>query len=195
MEPAPFMENLRRSVPYVSGRIYEIGFNNKGKLSIGINKPQRNTIGKRKKLKKVWASNTSLTEIAMNKPKKVEVIEISTIPKIADNQSIPDISATNEANNIGTKALTIPNTIAPVVLASIRRLRLMGASNSLSKERLFLSKVIVTASIEVVPNRTDKAITPGKIPLIFKVLSDRMKNIRVQARGKIMPQLILGGLI
>jgi hypothetical protein len=30
-------------------------------------------MGKRKKLEKVWASKTSLTETAMNSPKKVEV--------------------------------------------------------------------------------------------------------------------------
>jgi hypothetical protein len=41
--------------------------------------------------------------------------------------------------------------MAPVVFASIKRFKLIGASNSLSNDLLFLSNVIVTASIDVVP--------------------------------------------
>jgi hypothetical protein len=158
-----------------------------------MNKPQRNIIGKRKKFEKVCASNTSLTETAMNKPKKVEVTAIRITPKNAASQFIPDKSTMNEANNTGMKALITPKKIAPVVFASINRLRLIGASNSLSNERLFLSKVMVTASIEVVPNSMDKAITPGRIPLLSTALSDLAKNISAHEIGKIMPQLIFGG--
>ncbi|AHM58132.1 hypothetical protein EAL2_808p06290 (plasmid) [Peptoclostridium acidaminophilum DSM 3953] len=90
--------------------------------------------------------------------------------------------------------MIIPKMIAPVVFASISKFRLIGASKSRSKERLFLSKVIVTESIEVVPNRMDSAITPGSMPLISTALSDLTKNISVQDIGKIIPQLMFGGL-
>jgi hypothetical protein len=48
--------------------------------------------------------------------------------------------------------------------------------------------------MEVVPNNTAKDITPGSTPLISTACSERTKNIKVQAKGKIRPQLILGGL-
>jgi hypothetical protein len=69
----------------------------------------------------------------------------------------------------------------------------MGASNNLSKDRFFLSKVMVTASIEVVPNKTDKAMTPGRIPLMSTAPPERIKNISVHETGKTIPQLMLGG--
>jgi hypothetical protein len=54
--------------------------------------------------------------------------------------------------------------------------------------------VTVTASIEVVPNRTEIATTPGRrVRTLSNPLPDFMKNIPVQARGKIKPQLMLGG--
>jgi len=181
------------SAPYVRGNTYERGLITAGRFWIGINKPQRNIIGKRKKFEYVWASNTSLTETAINRPRKVDVTAISTTLIIAEIQFTPDKSTKTAAKSTGMKALRMPKRIAPVVFASIKRFKLMGASNNLSKDRLFRSKVMVTASIEVVPNKTDKDITPGRIPLISTALSDRMKNISVQDIGKIIPQLIFGG--
>lgn len=70
----------------------------------------------------------------------------------------------------------------------------MGASSSLSKDLPFLSKVIVTASMDVVPKRMDIAMIPGRISLISTSIFDLNKNISVQANGNIIPQLILGGL-
>lgn len=94
----------------------------------------------------------------------------------------------------GTKALTTPNNIAPVVLASISISRGMGARSSRSKERFFFSKVTVTESREVLPNRMDKAITPGSIAeRLSSPLPDLIKNIPVQASGKIKPELTFGG--
>ena len=55
-----------------------MGLNNAGNLSMGINNPQRNIIGKRTKLEKVCASNTSLTDTEINRPRKVEVTAIKT---------------------------------------------------------------------------------------------------------------------
>jgi len=144
-------------------------------------------------LEYVWASNTSLTDTAIKSPRKVDVTAISMTLKKADSQFMPDKSTRNEAKSTGMKALRTPKRIAPDVFASIKRFKLMGASNNLSKERLFLSKVMVTANMEVVPNSTDKDITPGKIPLMSTSLWDLAKNISVQATGKIIPQLILGG--
>jgi len=160
---------------------------------MGINSPQRNIMGKRTKLEKVWASNTSLTDTEIKRPKKVEVTAIKTILRMVVSQLTPERSTIKEAMMAGTMAFKIPKMIAPVVLASINRFRLIGASNNLSKERLLRSKVMVTASMEVVPNRTAKDMTPGRILLISIALSDRTKNISVQAKGKIRPQLILGG--
>jgi hypothetical protein len=84
--------------------------------------------------------------------------------------------------------------MAPVVLASIKSSREIGASSRRSKERPFFSNVTVTASRLVVPKRTDRASTPGRRERTPSSPDpDRMKNIAVQARGKIRPQLMLGG--
>jgi len=119
-------------------------------------------MGNLKKLENVCASKTSLTETAINKPRKVEVTAISKILPKAGNQLTSDKSVMKRAKKIGTKALRTPKIMAPVVFASIRRLRSSGAKRSLSKERLFLSKVIVTASMDVVPKRMDMDTTPAK---------------------------------
>jgi hypothetical protein len=151
-------------------------------------------MGNLKKLENVCASKTSLVETAINNPKKVDVTAISTTLINVDNQFISKRSTTNEAKNRGIKALMIPKRIDPVVLASINRFRLMGANSNLSKDLLFLSKVIVTESMDVVPNKTDKAITPGSIPRISTLLVDLIKNISVQDIGKIIPQQYLVAL-
>jgi len=71
----------------------------------------------------------------------------------------------------------------------------MGARSKRSKDRPFFSNVIVTDSRLVVPNKTDMATTPGSNPIMLSSpCPDLMKNMPVHARGKIMPQLILGGL-
>jgi hypothetical protein len=87
----------------------------------------------------------------------------------------------------------MPKRIAPLVLASIKKFRSRGAKRSLSKERLLLSKVMVTANIEVVPKRMDRLITPGRSSLTFTAVSDFKKNISVHATGKTNPQLMFGG--
>jgi len=81
-------------------------------------------------------------------------------------------------------------------LAATIVLREIGASKSRSKERPFLSKVIVTANIEVVPNSTLMAIRPGsnvRISDIFIPPDDLINCISVQDNGKMIPQLIFGG--
>ena len=172
-----------------SGRI------NTGSDMMGKNNPQRNIIGKRKKLEKVCASKISLTETAIKSPRKVDTIPISMIAGTTSPQIIPERSAKNAAIIIGTKAFTIPKTIAPEVFASINCSRDIGARSNLSKERLRFSKVMVTASIEVVPNRIDIVMTPGRSSsTLSSPLPDLMKNIPVHASGKIIPQLMLGGL-
>ena len=93
----------------------------------------------------------------------------------------------------GKILLNRPNNTAPVSFDMINSSNDIGASRSLSKERDFFSNVMVTASIEVVPKRTDIPIIPGKISLISKDLV--LKNIiKIQAKGKMIPQLMLGGL-
>jgi len=151
-------------------------------------------MGKRKKFEKVWASKTSCTETAIKRPRKVEVTAIRKMVASTRSQLMPPRCVMNKAKPTGTNPLKIPKTIAPVVFASISRLRSMGAIKSLSKERLLLSKVIVTASMEVVPNKTERHMTPGSSPKTSSALPDFKKTISVQATGKIMPQLIFGGL-
>ena len=160
---------------------------------MGIKRPHKKIIGNLKKFENVCASNTSLTDTAINKPKNVEVIAINITLPSTNSQLIPDKLIKKDANITGIKALIMPNRMAPVVFDSISKFKLIGASKSLSKELFFLSKVIVTASIEVVPNNIDIDITPGSISLIPKSDCDLIKNINVQATGNIMPQLMLGG--
>jgi hypothetical protein len=162
---------------------------------IGKNKPHRKIIGKRKKLENVWASNTSLAETEMKSPRKVDAIAMRTIAGITRAQAIPERSARKAAIITGTKALTIPKRIAPEVLANIRSCSDIGARSNRSKERLRLSKVIVTDNKDVVPKRMEIAMTPGKRDrTLSNPLPDLMKNMPVQARGNIMPQETLGGL-
>jgi len=68
---------------------------------------------------------------------------------------------------------------------------LIGAINNLSNERLLLSNVIVTASIEVVPNNTLIAIKPGSNPSIPISPCERISCISVQESGNIIPNLYL----
>ncbi len=172
IKPSPLIDVFNKSAPYVNGRMYETGLINAGRFCTGMNKPHKNTMGKRKKFENVWASKTSLTATEMNNPRKVEVTAIRITLNNTVIQFTPDKSIMNEAKIAGISAFKVPKNIAPVVLANIKRFKLMGASNNLSKERLLRSKVMVTASIEVVPNSTDKDMTPGRISLISTALFD-----------------------
>ena len=52
---------------------------------------------------------------------------------------------------------------------------------------------MVTASMEVVPNSTDTATTPGSTSgMAPRPEPVRMKNMAVQASGKMSPQLMFG---
>ena len=102
----------------------------------------------------------------MARPRRREVTSINSILAIATPQLIPDKSIMNAANKIGEKAIIAPNRMAPEIFANTRVVILIGASNKRSKERPLLSKVIVTASIDVVPNRMLIAIKPGNSDLI-----------------------------
>src|SRR5690606_42090496 len=117
-----------------------------------MNRPQRKIMGKRKKLEKVCASKTSLTETATNNPRKVEVTAIRRTLMKADNQLMPERSIRKAAKRTGRKALKTPKMMAPVVLASIKRLRLNGASNIFQNQCFLLTKFIVTHSMQVGPH-------------------------------------------
>jgi hypothetical protein len=161
----------------------------------GKNNPHRKIIGKRKKLEKVWASNTSLAETEIKSPRKVDTIPINIIAGTTKDHAIPDMSTRNAAMAIGMNALTIPNRIAPDVLANISVSKEMGARSSLSNDRFLLSKVRVTDSSEVVPNSMEIVTTPGRRSSTLSIpILDLIKNIPVQANGKIIPQLTFGGL-
>jgi hypothetical protein len=166
-----------------------------GKDKIGKNSPLRNIIGNRKKLENVWASNTSLTETAINNPRNVDTMLMRTTAGKTRYQVAPDKSTKKDAIIRGTSVFSIPKIIAPVVLASISNSNDIGARSNLSNDRLRLSKVMVTESIEVVPKRMEIVTTPGRTDkMLSQPLPDLMKNMPVHARGKIIPQLILGGL-
>jgi hypothetical protein len=166
-----------------------------GRDIMGKNNPQRKIIGKRKKLENVCASNTSLTETAMKSPRNADATPIRMMAGITRVHAIPERFTRKAAITTGTKALTIPKRIAPDVLANIRSSSDIGARSNLSKERLRLSKVIVTANMDVVPKRIDIVITPGKSDKALpRPLPDLIKNIPVHASGNMIPQEILGGL-
>jgi hypothetical protein len=130
----------------------------------------------------------------MKSPRKVDTIPISRIAGTTSDQAIPDMSARNAAIMMGIKALATPKRIAPEVLDSISNSKEIGERSSLSNDRLRLSKVIVTDSIEVVPKSIEIVTTPGKSNMtLSNPLPDLIKNIPVQASGNIMPQLTLGG--
>lgn len=118
-------------------------------------------------MEKVCASKTSFTDTAIKRPKRVEVTEIKKTAPMTGSQLILDRWVRKDANKTGTNALNRPKRMAPLVLASIKKFRSRGANRSLSKERLLLSKVMVTASTEVVPKRIDRPITPGRSSRTF----------------------------
>src|SRR4030043_1784716 len=150
-----------------------------GSACTGIKSPQRKIIGKRKKLEKVCASKTSLTDTAIKRPRRVEVTDSRKSAPSAGSQLMPDRLVIKDANKTGTNALNRPKRMAPLVLASIKRFKSRGAKRSLSKERLLLSKVMVTASTEVVPKRIDRLITPGRSSRTFTPAPDFKKNMRL----------------
>ena len=189
----PVIMPLSISVPQVKGKQNDIGFNMTGNLSMGINRPHKNNIGNLKKFENVWASNTYLADTAINKPNKAEVTAIKITATSVSPQLISLKSIKNAAKTTGTNALTIPNKIAPRILAMTNALTLIGATNNLSNDRLLLSNVIVTARMEVVPNNTLIAIKPGSNSAIPISPCERISCIRVQESGNIIPQLILGG--
>jgi hypothetical protein len=131
----------------------------------------------------------------MKSPRKVDAIPIRIIAGTTSDQLIPDRSVKKAAIIIGTNALTIPKRIAPEVLATISSSKEIGDRSSLSKEQFLLSNVRVTDSSDVVPNSMEIVTTPGKSSGILSIpLPDLIKNIPVHASGKMIPQLILGGL-
>ena len=176
----------------MSGRQNEIGRRKRGKLEIGINSPQRKSIGKRKKFEKVCASKTCLADTAINSPVNDDVMAIS---KTA-SKSIPQLTALKSIKKLakmtGTNALKIPNRIVPAIFASTMRFKLIGASSNRSNDLPLRSKVIVTASMEVVPNRTLMEIRPGSNSRILPS-GERMSCISDHERGKMIPQLMFGG--
>lgn len=147
------------------------------------------------KFENVCASKTSLTETATNNPRNVDEIAIKRIAGSTNNQLMGGRSRNIDPTIIGTIAFRHPNRIAPLVLENMSDSRLKGASSNRSKEAFFFSKVIVTASMDVVPKSIEIEITPGKrVSMLSRPCPERIKNIVVQARGKMIPQLILGGL-
>jgi hypothetical protein len=176
--------------------MYDNGCRKEGNCSIGKNNPHRKIMGNRKKLENVCASKTSLTDTAINSPKNVEDIAIKTIAGKNIPQMIPERSVKNTAIRIGINAFNVPKNIAPDVLANISRFSGIGANNNLSNDLLLFSNVTVTASIEVVPKRTDTATTPAKIlGILSNPEPDLTKNIPVHANGNTNPQLMFGGLM
>lgn len=89
--------------------------------------------------------------------------------------------------------MNTPNRTAPESLAMIIHSMPSGAINRRSKDRDFRSKVIVTESMEVVPKRMDMETMPGKTSLMSKAVRVRISIMSIQAKGKMIPQLMLGG--
>lgn len=149
-------------------------------------------MGKRKKFEIVCASNTCSADTAIRSPIKDEVTAIIKTARNTAPQFIACKSIKKLAKTTGTNALKKPNRIVPAILAKTSTFRLIGASSSRSNDLLLRSNVMVTASIEVVPNKTLIEIRPGSSSTMFP-LGLRMSCINVHERGKMMPQLIFGG--
>ena len=111
------------------------------------------------------------------------------------DQFTADRFVKHNAIRIGTKALMVPNRMAPVVFASMSSSSEIGASNNLSNDRPFFSNVTVTESTLVVPKSTLSAMTPGsRSVMLSNPTPERMKNMAIHASGNNSPQLMLGGL-
>lgn len=123
-------------------------------MATGRYRPQRKTTGNRTKLENVYAAQTSLTDTAINSPRKAAVLAIRTTTGSSVPQLIADRSVMKPASSTGTNALMTPNRIAPDVFASISSSSSIGASNSRSNERPFFSKVTVTASTDIMRRRS-----------------------------------------
>ena len=93
----PAIAPLNKSVPYVNGRQYEIGLSNIGKLERGINRPHKNSIGKRKKSENVCASNTCFADTAMSNPISVDVMVTASID-VVPNSTLMAMSPGNRSN-------------------------------------------------------------------------------------------------
>jgi len=170
------------------------GWRTAGKADTGKKRPHKKTIGNLKKFERVCASKISVTETAMSRPRKVEVTAIIRMAGKTTLHATMDRSTINAAINMGMHALTNPKKKAPAVFANTRSSSEIGASSKRSNERLFFSKVMATANMEVVPKKTDSDIKPGRIDKKSgEALSVLMKNMPAQDKGKIIPQLMFGG--
>jgi hypothetical protein len=145
-------------------------------------------------LEYVCASNTSFADTDMNNPSNVDITDKKIIPIIRTIQLATTALKYRTENNIGIMLLKIPNNMAPLIFAVINHSILIGATNNRSNERDFLSNVMVTDSMDVVPNRMDIATIPGKTSSILKAVLVFTNIISIHANGKIIPQLIFGGL-
>jgi len=87
----------------------------------------------------------------------------------------------------GMKLFMMPETTAPLIFEKTSTSVLMGARSSLSNDLAFLSKVIVTASIDVVPKRIDMATIPANISTILKELPDLKKTSSSMQTEKLFP--------
>jgi len=129
----------------------------------------------------------------MNNPSNVEIMDKRIIPEMRIAQLATKALKYKTENKTGTMLLKIPNNIAPEIFAIISSSILIGANNNRSKERAFLSNVIVTDSIEVVPKRIDIPTIPGKTSSMLNAVLVLINIISIHAKGKIIPQLIFGG--
>lgn len=158
-----------------------------------MNNPHKKIMGNLKKLENVCASKTSFAETAIESPSRVETIDKRIIPVNNKYQfDTADLKYSTDINT-GMMLLIIPNSTAPLILENTSSSVLIGARSNLSNERALLSKVMVTASIEVVPKSIDIATIPANISSMLKAVPDLKKNISIHAKGKIIPQLIFGG--
>ena len=172
----------------------EKGFRNQGSFETGKKRPHRNIIGNRKKFERVWAWKTSVTQTAMKNPRSALAAAIRKTETKKVGQMTEAKSLTKNAIKMGRKEFTIPKNNAPESFATISRAKGKGATSNLSNARVLFSKVIVTASIELLPKSTAKETTPGRSSLISPKLRPALIKKRiVQARGKRSPQLRFGG--
>jgi len=143
-------------------------------------------------LDNVWASKTSLTELAINTPSA----ENSKAERNRTVIRLRGFATTVSRKKIEKRTIKppfiIPNTAPPRIFPRMIPSKEIGARRRRSNDPIRFSNVRTIAHIEVVPNRTDIPTNPGTISRMPEGFL--IEKARTRAAGNMIPQLIFGGL-
>lgn len=163
-----------------------------GDADRGTKTPLRNIIGKRIEFTTIIIFRGSLMIIAMKTPIEEKAI-VAKILAIVRRIGSPNwIPRNGKVMNVVINETNRPNTKLPTTLPITISQYLSGANINLSNSLNRLSKVIAVDAIEVAPKNEAIAINPGAKKLTSRPLT---MNAIANTIGKIMPQLIVAGLM